>query len=108
MSNSYFRNIPNFDYVTRGEKNQSDGDYITVKNFFKKGKLREDIFQNTTFFTKYDIKGDDRPDNVAQEVYNDPNLDWVVLLSNNIIDIQNEWPMSRNRNYWISRKIYYR
>ena len=53
MSNSYFRNIPNFDYVTRGEKNQSDGDYITVKNFFKKGKLREDIFQNTTFFTSF-------------------------------------------------------
>ena len=105
MSNSYFRNIPNFDYVTRGEKNRSDGDYVTVKNFFKKGKLREDIFQNTTFFTKYDIKGDDRPDNVAQEIYNDPSLDWVVLLSNNIIDIQNEWPMSQaNFNSFLVEK----
>tara|TARA_B100000900_G_C20546164_1_gene702657 strand:+ start:495 stop:1169 length:675 start_codon:yes stop_codon:yes gene_type:complete len=105
MSNSYFRNIPNFDYITRGEKNKSDGDYVKVKNFFKKGKLREDIFQEVTFFTKYTIKGDDRPDNVAKEVYNDSNLDWVVLLSNNIIDIQNEWPMSQiNFNSYVTEK----
>ena len=105
MSNSYFRNIPNFDYLNRGDKNTSDGDYVTVKNFFKKGVIREDIIQQVTFFTKYTIKGDDRPDNVANEFYGDPNLDWVILLSNNIIDIQNEWPMSQsNFNTYLIEK----
>jgi len=95
MANPYFRNLPNFEYVNR----TSDGndvaisDYSTVKNLFKKGKLREDIFQELTFFEKYQISGDDRPDNVANEVYNDPTLDWIVLTSNNILNIQTEWPM---------------
>ena len=42
---------------------------IQVKNLFKKGKLREDIFQSVAVFEKYQIKGDDRPDNVAFDFY---------------------------------------
>ena len=42
---SYFRQVPNFDYVSR-LPNANIGDYIPVKNIFKKGKLREDIFQD--------------------------------------------------------------
>ena len=52
-----------------------------------RGKLREDIFQDASVFTKYKIKGDDRPDNVAYEVFGDANLDWLVLTCNNIINV---------------------
>ena len=95
MANPYFRNLPEFEYVNRTERGRSEGDYSVVKNFFKRGKLREDIFQDLTFFTKYIVEGDDRPDNVADKVYNDPTLDWVVLLSNNITNVQSEWPLSQ-------------
>jgi hypothetical protein len=94
MARPYFRQLPNFDYVSR-LPDAKISDYIQVKNLFKKGKLREDIFQNIAFFTKYKIIGDDRPDNVAYEVYNDSTLDWIVLLSNNIINIQTEWPLTQ-------------
>ena len=90
---SYFSEVPNFEYVSR-LPDAKISDYITVKNFFKRGFLREDIFQNLTFFTKYQIQGSDRPDNVASQVYNDSTLDWLVLMSNNIVNIQNEWPLS--------------
>ena len=90
---SYFSEVPNFEYVSRLPDSKIS-DYITVKNFFKRGFLREDIFQNLTFFTKYQIQGSDRPDNVASQVYNDSTLDWLVLMSNNIVNIQNEWPLS--------------
>lgn len=89
---SYFRQVPNFEYVSR-LADAKISDYITVKNLFKKGFLREDIFQDLTFFTKYQIKGDDRPDNVAFEVYGDSTYDWLVLLCNNVINIQSEWPL---------------
>ena len=95
MAKKYFRNLPNFEYVNRTEEGISEGDYTTVKNLFKKGQLREDIFENTTFFEKYTIEGDDRPDNVANKVYDNSDLDWVILLANNIINIQSEWPMSQ-------------
>lgn len=93
MSNSYFRNIPDFEYITRGPDPSSISDYATVKNLFKRGKLREEIFGNLKFFTKYSIIGDERPDNVAFKIYDDETLDWIVLLSNNIINIRTEWPM---------------
>ena len=95
MGNPYFRNIPNFEYVNRTKDGQFISNYTQVKNFFKKGKMREDIFQDLTIFEKYNIKGDDRPDNVAEEIYGDPTLDWVVLTSNNIVNIYNEWPLSQ-------------
>ena len=95
MSNPYFQNLPNFLYVNRTKDGRSEGDYRVVVNLFKRAKLRDDIFQNVSFFNKYIVEGDDRPDNVASKVYNDPNLDWVVLLSNNIVSVQSEWPLSQ-------------
>ena len=94
MSN-YFRQVPNFEYVSR-LPDAKISDYALVKNLFKRGKLREDIFQNLAFFTKYQIKGNDRPDNVAFEFYQDSNLDWLVLICNNIINVQTEWPLPQN------------
>ena len=94
MSN-YFNHVPNLEYVNR-LPNAKISDYITVKNLFKKNEIRPDIFNDATVFTEYQIKGDDRPDNVAFEVYKDSTLDWVVLLSNNIINIQTEWPLLQN------------
>ena len=95
MPNPYFSNLTDFLYVNRTIDGRSEGDYSVVKNFFKRAKLRDDIFQDLAFFTKYIVIGDDRPDTVATKVYDDPTLDWVVLLSNNIVSIQSEWPLGQ-------------
>ena len=93
MTKSYFKQVPNFEYVNRTRGSKDISNYITVKNLFKRGKIRPDIFGNLNYFTKYKIIGDERPDNVAFKEYNDSSLDWVVLLSNNILNIQDEWPL---------------
>ena len=92
---SYFNYVPDFAYPSR-LPDAKISDYIVVKNLFKRGKLREDIYQNIAFFTKYEIIGNDRPDNVAAEIYGDSDLDWVVLISNNIVNVQSEWPLLQN------------
>lgn len=89
----YFSNIPDFDYVSRLE-GAKISDYIRVKNLFKKPVLRQDIFENLQFFTKYSIIGDERPYTVARKFYNDETLDWVIFLSNNILNVYDEWPLS--------------
>ena len=93
MSN-YFKQVPDFEYVSR-LPDAKISDYIAVKNLFKKAELRPDIFQDLSTFQKYQIKGDDRPDNVAEDFYQDSSLDWLVLTCNNIINVQTEWPMSQ-------------
>ena len=95
MANPYFRNLPDFEYINTTSEGRSISDYVTVKNLFKKGKLREDIAAESSFFQKYTINGNDRPDNVAFEIYGDPTLDWVVLLSNNILNVYEEWPLDQ-------------
>ena len=88
----YFSIVPDFEYVSRlPDANISD--YINVKNFFKRITLKQDVYQDLSFFTKYKIRGDDRPDNVAFKEYGRSDLDWIVLTSNNILNIQSEWPM---------------
>ena len=105
MPNPYFKNLGDFLYVNRTRDGRNEGDYSLVKNLFKRAKLREDIYQDLAFFSKFDVLGDDRPDNVADLIYGDPTLDWVVLLSNNIVNVQSEWPLSQaDFNRYITEK----
>tara|TARA_R100000231_G_scaffold64798_1_gene52309 strand:+ start:1705 stop:2370 length:666 start_codon:yes stop_codon:yes gene_type:complete len=95
---NYFSYLPNLDYVNRIPSDQNISSYTEVKNLFKRVKLSSSLFQDLTNFTKYQIVGDERPDNVSFKLYDTPNYDWIILLSNNIINIQDEWPMS-NRTF---------
>tara|TARA_B000000532_G_scaffold201387_1_gene168061 strand:- start:21 stop:695 length:675 start_codon:yes stop_codon:yes gene_type:complete len=105
MPNPYFSNLGDFLYVNRTRDGRNEGDYSLVKNLFKRARLREDIYQDLAFFSKFDVLGDDRPDNVADIIYGDPTLDWVVLLSNNIVNVQSEWPLSQaDFNRYITEK----
>jgi len=105
MPNPYFSNLGDFLYVNRTRDGRNEGDYSLVKNLFKRARLREDIYQDLAFFSKFDVLGDDRPDNVADLIYGDPTLDWVVLLSNNIVNVQSEWPLSQaDFNRYITEK----
>ena len=98
-SNSYFRQLPDLDYPSLSNDRTSSYDYIKVKNIFKRAVLRDDVFDSYVAFEKYSIEGDERPDNVAQKFYNDPNLDWIILITNNIISVREQWPMSQNDLY---------
>jgi len=92
----FFSQVPNVEYP----KFYDDGkisEYETVKNIFKRVIVREDIFENLSFFEKYNIIGDERPDMIADKFYDDPSLDWVILLSNNIIKFNEEWPLTQRQ-----------
>ena len=91
--NSYFRQLPELDYPSLANDRNSVYDYQVVKNLFKRAVIRDDIFDEVTAFTKYSVRGDERPDQIAYNFYNDSGLDWVVLTTNNIIHVRDEWPM---------------
>ena len=99
MAKNYFQYIPDFDYVSRLPKAQSISDYLRVKNLFKRTKISQTIFDDLTYFTKYQIIADERPDNIAYKIYGDSNLDWMVMLANNITNLQNEWPLEEQSFY---------
>ena len=102
---TYFQHVPDFDYVSRLPNSKLINDYVRTKNLFKRVKLSDEIFGNLTFFNKYTIKNQERPDSVAYNVYKDSNLDWLVMLSNNIINLQTEWPLDQisYNNYLLNK-----
>ena len=95
MAKKYFRYVPDFNYVSRLEGKKNINDYEVTKNLFKRVKIKSEIFNDLTYFTKYKIVGDDRPDNVSYEVYGTTDYDWLILLSNNIINVGSEWPLTQ-------------
>ena len=96
MPKPYFKQVPNLEYINRTAGNNDISNYINVKNLFKRGRLRPDLIGNLNYFSKYKIIGDERPDNVAFKEYKDSSLDWIVLLANNILNVQSEWPLPQN------------
>ena len=92
----YFQELPDILYPSLLPSRNKVESRIAVKNFFKRSKLRTDLDQAITAFNYYNITEGMRPDMVAQELYDNPELDWVVLTSSNITNIRNEWPLNHN------------
>ena len=93
---AYFEELPNISYPSLLRGRNKIEDRVVVKNIFKRSKLRTDVNQAITAFNYYTIKEGMRPDMIAQELYGDPELDWVVLTSNNITNIRDQWPLNHN------------
>ena len=91
---AYFRELPNLQILNRTKNQVSNDETSVVKNFFRRAKLREDIGSIVSAFEYYIITGDERPEQVAERVYGDPELDWVILTCNNIINVQDQWPLN--------------
>lgn len=101
----YFSFVPNVFYQGVAELKTSYSDRTLSKNLFRRARIRPEIFGNTVIFQQYTVNSNVRPDQIADEIYGDSNLDWIVLLSNNIIDYYNEWPLSQEelQNYCLKK-----
>ena len=96
---SYFRELPSIEYQSFLSDAISTKEYLTVKNLFRRNKLRDDLKSVFTLFDKYEIVEGARPDTVAEEFYGSSDLDWVVLMTAGIINVRNEWPLSNYELY---------
>ena len=95
----YFRELPDLEYQSFLSDSISSQSYVKVKNLFRRNKLRDDLQNVFTIFNKYEIMEGARPDTVAEEIYGDDQLDWVVLLTAGIINVRDEWPLSDREIY---------
>lgn len=90
----YFRELPELQYQSFLQDRLSTEDYIVVKNFFRRIKLRDDLQNIFTLFDKYIIVDGERPDTLAEKFFGDSSLDWVILIVAGIINVYDEWPLS--------------
>lgn len=103
---TYFRELPDIEYLSFLEDRINSNEYLKVKNLFRKAKLRDDIANPLIVFDKYEIPDGYRPDTVAEELYGSTEYDWIVLISAGIVNVRNEWPISDSDVYRYSYEQY--
>lgn len=87
---AYFRNLP--DIYVGVETADERFDYKLVKNVFRRVVVDQALEKYSTEFEAYTIPEGMRPEMLAHKLYGDAELDWVILLTNNITDLYDQWP----------------
>ena len=87
---SYFSRFPLFVYDVKNNSN-----YKLLPDILRRVKLRATIKSGGMLFDKYDVKEGEKPEDVAFKWFGDPELHWVILMTNNITDRYYEWPMNQ-------------
>ena len=90
----YFENFPVIIY-----KNKD------VTNLLRRVAIRSKVKTNTLFFDTYDVKEGETPEIIADKLYQDPELHWIVMLVNNVTDRYHQWPMKEQQfNTFLNEK----
>ena len=69
--------------------------YKLLPNILKRVKLRSGIRSGAFMFDNYDVADGERPEDIAFKLYGDPELHWIVLMTNNITDRFYQWPLTQ-------------
>jgi len=72
------------------------GNSATITNIMLRFKISEIIKSKAAVYYNYQIKDGEYPDVIASKYYDDPTLDWVILVTNNVMNPLFDWPMSYN------------
>lgn len=86
---AYFESFPERNYDPIGT-NQ----YKTIKDILLRIKLKDTVSARNAVFEKYDIKDGETPESIANKYYGNPNLHWIILFTNEVLDPFYEWPLS--------------
>ena len=96
----YFGHFPLIPYDSVG-----DGKFKLVTNLLKRVAVRSKVKTNVLVFDTYDVRMGETPEEIADKLYNDPELHWVVLLMNDITDRYHQWPMYEQQfNTYLNEK----
>ena len=97
----YFNYFPKTFYTSNNTSSGID----TVTNIIARFGFEKKLKENSSAFYKYTIKDSDTPEIIAAKFYDHVERHWIVLLFNDIIDPQYDWPLdSRTLIQYINTK----
>jgi hypothetical protein len=97
---AFFNRLPNIEYDLKPVVFPfSEKEYALVKNFFRRYKLSESSYNYAVLFTEYTMTDEDRLDNLSQKTYGNPEYDWIIMITNNIINSYFDLPIKESDLY---------
>ena len=103
---SYFKHFPNILYQSPLSHKDSSGDFIAIKNIFRRTKLKDYLQGSVSVFNKYIIEDGERPDTISELLYGSPQYDFVVVLTAGITNINHQWPIQDFQVYDVALAKY--
>ena len=96
----YFDSFPKIFYDSVGQGNPK-----VVTNLLRRVAIRAKVKTNTMLYDTYDVKSGETSEIIADKLYQDPELHWIVMLVNNITDRYHQWPMKEQQfNTFLNEK----
>lgn len=87
----YFQNFP-YTYYSLDDVATTQ----IVTNISLRVRLSDELKNNFSLFDKYDIKDGETPEILADKFYSNPQLHWIILHTNDILDPRFDWPLTTN------------
>lgn len=76
-----------------------------VTNITSRVAFNDSLKTNSSSFYEYIVSDGETPEIIADKIYNNSNRHWIVLLMNNIINPQFDWPLDeKSLNRYIEIK----
>ena len=85
----YFENFPVIPYDSVGNLTYKD-----VTNLLRRVALRTNVRTNVLLYDTYDVREGETPESIADKLYDDPKLHWIIMIVNDISDRYHGWPMT--------------
>ena len=68
--------------------------YDNVTNIFFRLQVVQSVLNNISSYYLHVVSDSETPEIIAEAVYGDPEAHWIILLANNIVDAQYDWPLN--------------
>lgn len=86
----YFNYFPKTFYSANNNNTGLD----SVTNITARFAFENSLKQNSSAFYKYNIQDSDTPEIIARKFYDNSERHWIVLMFNDILDAQYDWPLN--------------
>ena len=84
-----------FNYFPKTVYTLNSLDVETVTNITSRFGFEQSFKDNSAVYYEYDIQDGDTPEIIASKFYDSPEQHWAVLMINNIVDPQFDWPLDQ-------------
>jgi hypothetical protein len=101
MAINFFSDFPKISYTLDDYKTKQ-----VVVDIFKRVILSKEYLENSLYFEEYEVNHGETPEEISFRFYGTSNLNWAILMFNNIIDPRFEWPVSEESLYKIVEEKY--
>ena len=87
-----FKELPDVYYNV--QTSPVDVKLLVAKNLWRRSEIISEFKNSLTLFDEYIVNNGEKPETIANRLYQDPFLSWTIFIANDIVNYYEQWPRS--------------